>query len=266
MRKDHLQEILINQSHKRHFQKSLVGRAFQWYQQQTKLLKVAIIAIVAVVVVFSGLYVTYKVQQNIAVNQLASAFKTEKLAKQKINPNANGKTDTKAVKLLTPPELANLHQRAIQLGYQKDLIGKLDIPAIHLKDFPVYQGMNQYTLALGAATYYPKNQIYEKGNFIIAGHNTTPEQFMFTNLGKLKLNNQIQFDDGVGIYHYKVSSVRHNVNPYQTTYDGKPIISSIFYNNRSKRYLTLFTCEDASGATRTVVTADFERIDFLKRR
>lgn len=253
---------LVANSKKKHFKNSFLGKTTSSFQKLKWQIKASILIIVIFILVLGSLFGIYKYQEARAINELKEAFSPKVLAKKKINPNAKGKTVVSDVKIVTPTSLVKLHKKAINLGYEKTLMGKLTIPAINLIDLPIYQGMNQFTLALGGATYYPKSQIYKKGNFIIAAHNTEPENFMFTNLGKVKIGDTVKFDNGVGKYFYRVDSVRHNVNPYQATLQGKPIISSIFYDNKDKRYLTLFTCEGQEGKTRTVVTATYKYVKF----
>lgn len=257
-----LKSKLIKNSRKARFNNSFLGKALLWFKRQRWQIKYSLLIIFIFVVFLSGLFGVYKFQQVQAVHQLKQEFSSEVLKKKKINHNAKGRTYIKDVKVVTPKSLIQLHNKAIELGYEKSLMGKLTIPSIKLKDLPVYQGMNKYTLALGAATYYPKDRIYRKGNFILAAHNTTPEKFMFTNLGKIKVGDVVKFNDDIGIYSYRVDNVRYNVNPYQATVNGKPIVGSIFYNNTDKRYLTLFTCQDEAGDTRTVVTAVYQNVKF----
>ena len=260
-----LKAKLIANSKKKHFKKSFLGKFISYFQNLRWQIKASILIIFIFLVALGSLFSIYKYQQVKATNELKKQFSQKVLTKKKINHNAKGakgKTVISDVQIVTPALLVKLHKKAVNLGYEKFLIGKLTIPKINLKDFPIYQGMNKYTLALGGATYNPKDQIFKKGNFIIGAHNTAPENFMFTNIGKLKIGDSVKLENGVGKYFYIIDSVRHNVNPYQSTLNGKPIVSSIFYDNKDKRYLTLFTCEDQKGNTRTVVTAIYKYVKF----
>lgn len=205
-------------------------------------------------------FLLFSTVQNI-MNQNALG-QIEHVQKKRVNPTAETYPSKIAnVRQVSPNELLQFRKKAISAGYQKNYQGYVSIPQIGMY-LPILNGVNMYTLSLGAASYYPTTRkIGDYGNYVLAGHNMdTYQNVLFSRLPNVSVGKEskIILTDGNKNYYYHVTSKRI-VSPRQKVYKGTatPTKDSILYNDKSKRMVTLFTC-NYNGTRRIVVTGTFD--------
>lgn len=224
--------------------------------------KAAVAGVAVLLLVVGG---TYWAQQNHNQKILDSyskvsdktVIKPQKLAaKPKIYPS-----DIDSVKMVSPSELNNYRSKALADGYGKNYAGYVSVPQIGLY-LPILNGVNMYTLALGAAAYYPTTtSIGGAGNYILAGHNmNTSANVLFSRVPNIKVgqNSQIVLTDKVKNYYYHVTE-KKLVRPYQPVFKGTdtPTSKSVLYNDKTKKQVTLFTC-NSNGTRRWVIVGQYD--------
>ena len=75
-------------------------------------------------------------------------------------------------------QMLSIQKEAIEMGVNKQVFAQIQIPALGLA-LPIFKGANQYTLSLGAATYFYEDAEMGKGNYVLAGHNMECQVFYF---------------------------------------------------------------------------------------
>ena len=124
----------------------------------------------------------------------------------------------------------------------KNYLGKIYIDKINL-EYVIFNEFSEELLKIAPCKFYGNN-IGDKGNLCIAGHNYNDERF-FGNLKKLKLGDEIYLDNLEGnIFKYSIFDI------YETDENDMQILNS------SKDYeLTLLTCNN-SNKKRIIIKAE----------
>ena len=130
--------------------------------------------------------------------------------------------------------------------YDKRLLtGHIAMPAIGV-NLPILEGVSNANLYAGAGTLKP----YQKmgtGNYALASHFMPDGVSNFSKIGQLQKGNRILLSSGKKVYEYKTISVKN-----------MPINSSNVVNDvKGKKLVTLVTCTDIYGSSRTVVQGEF---------
>ncbi|EJX76694.1 class A sortase, partial [Enterococcus faecium] len=81
-------------------------------------------------------------------------------------------------------QMLSIQKEAIKMGVNKQVFAQIQIPALGLA-LPIFKGANQYTLSLGAATYFYEDAKMGKGNYVLAGHNMEMPGVLFSDIQKL---------------------------------------------------------------------------------
>ena len=135
-------------------------------------------------------------------------------------------------------QMLSIQQEAIEMGVNKQVFAQIQIPALGLA-LPIFKGANQYTLSLGAATYFYEDAEMGKGNYVLAGHNMEMPGVLFSDIQKLSFI----------------------VPEYFKLIDGVPEENSFLSlpKKGEKPLLTLFTCVYTSqGKERYVVQGELQ--------
>lgn len=146
-------------------------------------------------------------------------------------------------------QLLKTQRKAQQAGLANRQVAYVKVPSIGLA-LPIYQGTNQYTLSLGATTYFAHQQMGQ-GNYVLAGHNMTMPGVLFSNVPSIKKGATIELVNQHAVYYYHVNRTK-TVSPDQPYVGDAPAASSVLYQKPSPPQVTLFTC-NATGSMREVV-------------
>ncbi|WP_341514989.1 class A sortase [Lactiplantibacillus plantarum] len=150
-------------------------------------------------------------------------------------------------------QLLKTQRKAQQAGLEGQQVAYVKVPSIGLA-LPIYQGTNQYTLSLGATTYFAHQQMGQ-GNYVLAGHNMTMPGVLFSNVPQIKMGATVNLISATKVYHYRVNRLltgQQAVSPNQTYINGQPASTSVLYQQPKQAMVTLFTC-NATGSMREVV-------------
>ncbi|MBS0956534.1 class A sortase [Lactiplantibacillus plantarum] len=156
-------------------------------------------------------------------------------------------------------QLLKTQRKAQQAGLANRKIAYVKVPSIGLA-LPIYQGTNQYTLSLGATTYFAHQQMGQ-GNYVLAGHNMTMPGVLFSNVPQIKMGATVNLISATKVYHYRVNRLltgKKAVTPNQTYINGSPVSTSVLYQQPKQAMVTLFTC-NATGSMREVVQGNLTR-------
>lgn len=172
-----------------------------------------------------------------------------------INKNAKAYQDdpTNVNSDLSIGEMVSIQKEAIEKGINKQVGGQIQIPSIGCQ-LPIYKGANQFTLSLGAATYFYEDAEMGKGNYVLAGHNMEVPGVLFSDIQKLSLGYMHS------IYRYQVTR-KFIVSEYFKLINGVPEENSFLSlpKKGEKPLLTLFTCVyTAQGKERYVVQGELQ--------
>ena len=183
------------------------------------------------------------------------------------------------------PDLATLQRLAKEGAKNSKLRGFIFIPSAGIKELPVYEGVNPYTLSLGAGTAKPW-QVAGKGNYAIEAHNyiklrggqdwflsrlqteVAPAGNYSAKYIRPKDGNLIELTDGQNLAKYKIISRKIiGINaPYATTMLTDRYVNA--FPNK-KPLITLATCFEQNGITypnqRIVVTGELTSIKPIKK-
>lgn len=231
--------------------------------KKKKWIKISVTAVSALIAVGClFLFVKSKKEKSILDSYAnASKPKAVQVAKLKSGPAKVYPSDIDNVKMVTPFELSDYRSQALSDGYGDNYAGYVSIPAIGMY-LPILNGVNMYTLSLGAAAYYPTTvPIGGAGNYVLAGHNmNTSLNVLFSRVPNLvpNVHQQIILTDKVKNYYYQITD-KQLVRPYQPVYKGTetPTTKSILYSDKKQRKVTLFTC-NYNGTRRWVITGQFD--------
>lgn len=150
-------------------------------------------------------------------------------------------------------QLLKTQRKAKKVGLEGQQVAYVKVPSIGLA-LPIYQGTNQYTLSLGATTYFAHQQMGQ-GNYVLAGHNMTMPGVLFSNVPQIKMGATVNLISATKVYHYRVNRLltgKKAVTPNQTYINGSPVSTSVLYQQPKQDMVTLFTC-NATGSMREVV-------------
>ena len=185
-----------------------------------------------------------QLQKQLAMN---AATKKQALPRHYTSNSNAGVTNQNYQQLLTT------RRKAQQAGLANRKIAYVKVPSIGLA-LPIYQGTNQYTLSLGATTYFAHQQMGQ-GNYVLAGHNMTMPGVLFSNVPQIKMGATVNLISATKVYHYRVNRLltgKKAVTPNQTYINGSPVSTSVLYQQPKQAMVTLFTC-NATGSMREVV-------------
>lgn len=179
-----------------------------------------------------------------------------------INKNAKAYQDdpTNVNSDLSIEEMVSIQKEAIEKGINKQVSGQIQIPSIGCQ-LPIYKGTNQFTLSLGAATYFYEDSEMGKGNYVLAGHNMEVPGVLFSDIQKLSLGEVMDLISNDSIYRYQVTR-KFIVPEYFKLINGVPEENSFLSlpKKGEKPLLTLFTCVyTAQGKERYVVQGELQQ-------
>lgn len=190
-----------------------------------------------------------QLQQTVSgrTGRVAKASQSQTLSQHYTANNNTGVTNQDYQQLL------KTQRKAKQAGLVNRQIAYVKVPSIALA-LPIYQGTNQYTLSLGATTYFAHQQMGQ-GNYVLAGHNMTMPGVLFSNVPQIKMGATVSLISATKVYHYRVNRLltgKNAVTPNQTYINGSPVSTSLLYQQPKQAMVTLFTC-NATGSMREVV-------------
>ncbi|MGJ3791711.1 class A sortase [Lactiplantibacillus argentoratensis] len=183
------------------------------------------------------------------VGQLQKQLATNAAIKKQALPNHYTSNSNAGVTNQNYQQLLTTRRKAQQAGLANREIAYVKVPSIGLA-LPIYQGTNQYTLSLGATTYFAHQQMGQ-GNYVLAGHNMTMPGVLFSNVPSIKKGATIELVNQHAVYYYHVNRTK-TVSPDQPYVGDAPAASSVLYQKPSNPQVTLFTC-NATGSMREVV-------------
>ena len=138
----------------------------------------------------------------------------------------HGKYDYSAIKAIDN----GVYSNAIK-AQNYDAMGKIEIPAVKMK-LPVFKGITNYILSVGAGTLKPNQVMGGKNNYVLAGHHMQNEKLVFSPLQKVKKGDLIYLSNAHKQYIYKATNYKivdeHDIN--------------VIKNYGKKRMITLITC------------------------
>ena len=158
------------------------------------------------------------------------------------------------IKNQTAESLLRNQKKAIKLGYNNFPSGRVTIPSVGI-NLPIFRGVNQYTLSLGAGKDHYIDAKMGSGNYVLAGHNMVwPKHILFDDLKDVKNGALINLYDSSKVYVYKVYQNKA-ISPY-VHYDSKGIPDKNnpyrLPNKGEPAKVTLYSCTN-SGKFRDVV-------------
>ena len=134
---------------------------------------------------------------------------------------------------------------------ENDVIGKLTIPDILLKEAPIKEG-TELSILSEAIGHFKSTSIYS-GNVGLASHNSGGKGDYFKNLKNIKIGSEIYYESQYGVKRYIV--------------DTKEIIEETdftYLENSDENKITLITCVAGQREKRLCVQAieNYESIDY----
>lgn len=190
-----------------------------------------------------------QLQQTVSgrTGRVAKASQSQTLSQRYTENNNAGVTNQDYQQLL------KTQRKAKKVGLEGQQVAYVKVPSIGLA-LPIYQGTNQYTLSLGATTYFAHQQMGQ-GNYVLAGHNMTMPGVLFSNVPQIKMGATVNLISATKVYHYRVNRLltgKKAVTSNQTYINGSPVSTSVLYQQPKQAMVTLFTC-NATGSMREVV-------------
>lgn len=230
--------------------------------KKQRLIKIGFLIASIVVSVLFILVTAFNIDNQNIINSYAhdSVKSTIQAKKLKWKPKVY-QSDIDNVHMITPYELQNYRKTALKRGYGDNYAGYVSVPQIGLY-LPILNGVNMYTLSLGAAAYYPNEvQIGGAGNYVLAGHNmNTSLNVLFSRVPNIRVakNSMIVLTDKKKNYYYHVTD-KKLVRPYQPVIRGTitPTKKSVLYSDKNKKQVTLFTC-NYNGTRRWVIIGQYD--------
>lgn len=180
--------------------------------------------------------------------------------KVKENAKNYGDNDQNVTNDVSINQMISIQNEAFEQGVNKQAAGQVKIPAIGLT-LPIFKGANQYTLSMGAATYFYEDAAMGKGNYVLAGHNMEVPGVLFSDIDQLTEGETIDLIDTDKIYRYQVSK-KYIVPEYFKVFDGIPEENSFLSlpKQGEKPVITLFTCVYTDqGKERYVVQGELKQ-------
>ncbi len=223
------------------------------YEADAEMKKRLILGVIVIVLCSVFGYVIYQkyegtvFKQNIYANQINIGAKSYKDDATSVNND------------MSLGQMLSIQKEAIEMGVNKQVFAQIQIPALGLA-LPIFKGANQYTLSLGAATYFYEDAEMGKGNYVLAGHNMEMPGVLFSDIQQLSLGEVMDLVSNDGVYRYKVTR-KFIVPEYFKLIDGVPEENSFLSlpKKGEKPLLTLFTCVYTSqGKERYVVQGELQ--------
>ncbi len=212
---------------------------------------------IALVILCSVLgYVSYQKQEGETFKQNIENIHADQI---KIHAKSYKDDVTNVNNDMSLGQMLSIQKEAIEMGVNKQVFAQIQIPALGLA-LPIFKGANQYTLSLGAATYFYEDAEMGKGNYVLAGHNMEMPGVLFSDIQKLSLGEVMDLVSNDGVYRYKVTR-KFIVPEYFKLIDGVPEENSFLSlpKKGEKPLLTLFTCVYTSqGKERYVVQGELQ--------
>lgn len=120
---------------------------------------------------------------------------------------------------------------------EADIIGKLTIPDILLKDAPIKEGTDLSILS-EAIGHFTSTSIYN-GNIGLASHNSGGKGEYFKNLKNIKIGSEIFYETKYGVKRYIVETKTNieetDFSYLQTTENNRITLITCVYNQPNKR-------------------------------
>ena len=120
---------------------------------------------------------------------------------------------------------------------EADIIGKLTIPDILLKDVPIKEGTDLSILS-EAIGHFTSTSIYN-GNIGLASHNSGGKGEYFKNLKNIKIGSEIFYETKYGVKRYIVETKTNieetDFSYLQTTENNRITLITCVYNQPNKR-------------------------------
>lgn len=212
---------------------------------------------IALVILCSVLgYVSYQKQEGETFKQNIENIHADQI---KIHAKSYKDDTTNVNNDMSLGQMSSIQKEAIEMGINKQVFAQLQIPALGLA-LPIFKGVNQYTLSLGAATYFYEDAEMGKGNYVLAGHNMEMPGVLFSDIQQLSVGEVMDLVSNDEVYRYKVT--RQFIVPvYFKLIDGVPEENSFLSlpKKGEKPLLTLFTCVyTAQGKERYVVQGELQ--------
>lgn len=138
-------------------------------------------------------------------------------------------------------DITQAQAEAQKMGIPDNAYGILEIPSIDM-ELPIFRGSNEYTLSLGAGTYFYDAKAGE-GNLILSGHNTPYAGMLFTNLPDIKQGAQIAVRTLDKTVTYRVTNISIISNHFELDENGVPLDAWMKLPEKDeKAKISLFTC------------------------
>ncbi|MGL9769055.1 class A sortase [Enterococcus sp. DIV0806c] len=212
---------------------------------------------IALVILCSVLgYVSYQKQEGETFKQNIENIHADQI---KIHAKSYKDDVTNVNNDMSLGQMSSIQKEAIEMGINKQVFAQLQIPALGLA-LPIFKGANQYTLSLGAATYFYEDAEMGKGNYVLAGHNMEMPGVLFSDIQQLSVGEVMDLVSNDEVYRYKVTR-QFIVPEYFKLIDGVPEENSFLSlpKKGEKPLLTLFTCVyTAQGKERYVVQGELQ--------
>lgn len=204
---------------------------------------IALLLIVGLALVFNNQIKDWLVRQSVKQNQIAN------VSKQAIKENEKKKVSFDFDKVNSLDFETVVKSRLYQ--DQLYVVGGIAIPDVQI-NLPIYKGLSNYALVVGAGTMKPDQQMGKK-NYALASHHMLDESILFGPLINSQLGQKMFLTDLEHIYEYKIT-YKEYVEPTRTELiDDVP----------KKELLTLVTC-DITGAQRLIVQGKLTKIKTTK--
>ncbi len=127
-------------------------------------------------------------------------------------------------------------------------IGGIAVPKVGI-NLPIFKGLANEALLWGAGTLEP-NQKMGEGNYALASHRAYEPDLLFTPLERVKKGDVIYLTDLKNIYTYETKIIVR-VQPTEVQY-----LDVI----KGKKLVTLITCGEIEGITRTIVQGELKEV------
>lgn len=188
-----------------------------------------LILLVAILMIILSIFVIYKFQIHKANEDVEDIV---------IGDNEN----------IVETSINNINEAKIN---ENDIIGKLTIPDILLKDAPIKEG-TEPTILKNAIGHFTNTSIYS-GNVGFASHNSGESGDYFKNLKNIKIGSEIFYESKYGVKRYIV--------------DIKEIIEETdfsYLQNSDDNKITLITCVSGQKTKRLCIQAkeNYENMDY----
>lgn len=152
---------------------------------------------------------------------------TSKIKGEKLKPTY----DTSQVKPYSAEAAVEAAAQAQSKGVRA--AGQVSIPSVGI-NLPVYEGLNNVHLYLGAAETRPRSDIQpgQEGNYTIASHYIDSHGLLFEPLPRTKIGDSVYMAFNDKVYEYKVDHVEKITTDDESWLEDKP----------GEKLMTLYSC------------------------